>query len=187
MAPIRATKMEIHPPRSKSGDPGKDKDSTMHDATKAQDDKPKRKRQSQSTYQLLVVLVVLRVLRGFLLASHRVPFPRGSPSSFSSLTGPLASCFPAVGTDRESYPQAVTRAGPARCDVREKIEMTKPLAASTASALVSHVHTSTNQRSAVLRICQFLPRPLELVVFLIYTKLPPPSPRGGCGCGGCTM
>lgn len=56
MVPIRATKKEIHPPRAQSDDSGKDEDSTMHDATKALDDKPKRKRQSQSMYQARLAL-----------------------------------------------------------------------------------------------------------------------------------
>ena len=92
-------------------------------------------------------------LRDFLHAPHRVRAAR--PRVFPRLPGPLVSPPLALGTDRGTYPQVVTRAGPARCDVRETIQTTKRLAASTASVLVSHVHTSTNRKSAVLQICQF--------------------------------
>ena len=126
MFPIRATKKEIHPPRPQSDDSGKHKDSAMHDATKALDDKPKRKRQSQSTYKLpifLVLLLVLLVLSDFLHASYRVRATR--PHVLARSLGPLASRPPSLDTDRDTYPQAVTRAGPARCDVHATIQTTK--------------------------------------------------------------
>jgi len=153
MVPIRATKKEIHPLRPQSDDSGKHKDSAMHDATKALDDKPKRKRQSQSTYELpiFLVLLVLHVLSDFLHASYRVHATR--PHGLARSLGPLALLRPSLDTDRDTYPQAVTRAGPARCDVHATIQTTKRLAASTASVLVSHVHTNTSPKSAVLQIC----------------------------------
>ena len=156
MAPIRATQKEIHPLRSPSDDPGKDKDSTMHDGTTAQDDKPKRKRQSQSTYELLIVLS----LSAFSGASCSLPI-RGFPSRvahprvLARSPGPVVSRSPGLVTDGDTYPQAATRAGPARYDVPETIQTSTPLVASTVSALVSHVHTNTSQRSAVLQICLF--------------------------------
>ena len=93
---------------------------------------------------------------GFLLAFHPISIPRAArPRVLARSLGSLASRSPVLGTDRDTYPQAVTRAGPARYDVRETIQTTKPLVASTASALVSHVHTNTSQKSAVLQICLF--------------------------------
>ena len=156
MAPIRATQKEIHPLRSPSDDPGKDKDSTMHDGTTAQDDKPKRKRQSQSTYELLIVLSLSAFSGAFCsLPICGIPSRVAHPRVLARSPGPVASRSPGLVTDGDIYPQAVTRAGPARYDVRETIQTSKPLVASTVSALVSHVHTNISQRSAVLQICLF--------------------------------
>lgn len=140
----------------------------MHDGTKAQDDRPKRKRQSQSTCELFIIPSLsafsgasCSLSIGFLSRTAR-------PRVFARSPGPLASYSPGLGTDRAPYPQAVTRAGPARYDVHETIQTTKPLVASTAPALVSHAHTNISQRSAVLQICLF-PAVSGLAHFLTFT------------------
>ena len=89
---------------------------------------------------------------------QRFPLPfvsrsRRSPLCLGSLTQSTCIACSCLGTDGDPYPQAVTRAGPARCDVRETIRTTTRLAASTASVLVSHVHTIISQKSAVHQIC----------------------------------
>ncbi len=115
---------------------------------------------------VFLVLLVLPVLRDFLYPSYRVRAAR--PRVLARSLSPFASSTPALGTDGDPYPQAVTRAGPARCDVRETIRTTTRLAASTASVLVSHVHTITSQKSAVLQICS-PSRPRPSPFFLTFT------------------